>query len=103
MERRSAIAFIALKTDSSIVKPSWAAKRAARSMRSGSSENESSGVLGVRSVVFSKSVTPLCGSMNSGVGVVSSIAIAFTVKSRRSKSPSIVSPKFTSGLRESLS
>ena len=40
---RSAIAVIAATTAGSTVKPSWAANRAARIIRSGSSENESSG------------------------------------------------------------
>ena len=75
-------------------------KRAARIMRSGSSLNESVAAPGVRSTRFARSVTPLKGSINSGVGVVNSSAIAFTVKSRRPRSPIIESPKSTSGLRE---
>ena len=46
---RSAIAVIAATTSGATVKPSWAANRAARIIRSGSSENESSGAPGVRS------------------------------------------------------
>ncbi len=46
---RSAIAVIAATTSGSTVKPSWAANRAARIIRSGSSEKESSGRPGVRS------------------------------------------------------
>ena len=40
---RSAIAVIAATTSGATVKPSWAANRAARSIRSGSSPKESSG------------------------------------------------------------
>ena len=46
---RSAIAVIAATTSGATAKPSWAAKRAARIIRSGSSEKESSGRPGVRS------------------------------------------------------
>ena len=59
IESRSAIDFIATRTSSSIVNPSCAAKRAARNIRSGSSEKESSGELGVRNTRFKRSVTPL--------------------------------------------
>ena len=40
---RSAMSVIAATTSGATVKPSWAANRAARSIRSGSSENESCG------------------------------------------------------------
>ena len=43
---RPAIAVIASTTSGATVKPSWAAKRAARIIRSGSSEKESSGRAG---------------------------------------------------------
>ena len=59
IESRSAIDFIATRTASSMVNPSCAAKRAARNIRSGSSEKESSGELGVRNTRFKRSVTPL--------------------------------------------
>ena len=95
---RSAIAVIAATTAGSTVKPSWAAKRAARIIRSGSSEKESSGVPGVRSSPCARSTTPPYGSTNSRDG--SRTAIALTVKSRRPRSPSRESPKSTAGLRE---
>ncbi len=47
---RSAIAVIAATTSGATSKPSWAANRAARIIRSGSSEKLSSGRPGVRSV-----------------------------------------------------
>ncbi|CAB4532090.1 unannotated protein [freshwater metagenome] len=72
-------------------------------MRSGSSENDCSARTGVRRTLFVRSSIPPKGSMNSGDGVVSSKAIALTVKSRRERSPMIVSPNSTSGLRESSS
>ena len=55
---RPAIAVIAATTSGATVKPSWAAKRAARIIRSGSSENESSGAPGVRSTRSARSTTP---------------------------------------------
>ena len=69
-------------------------------MRSGSSLNESLGRPGVRRVLSAKSCKPLNGSMNSGLSVVNSNAIALTVKSRRDKSPLISLPYSTVGLRE---
>ena len=96
---RPAIAVIAATTSGATVKPSWAAKRAARIIRSGSSENESSGAPGVRSTRSARSTTPPKGSSNVREGTRT--AIALTVKSRRPRSPSSVSPKSTSGLRES--
>ena len=95
---RSAIAVIAATTDGSTSKPSWAAKRAARIIRSGSSEKESSGVPGVRSTRWARSTTPPYGSSTSRPG--RRTAIALTVKSRRPRSPARVSPKATSGWRE---
>ncbi len=95
---RSAIAVIAVTTAGSGVNPSWAAKRAARIIRSGSSENESSGVPGVRITLFATSAIPPYGSTNWCDG--SRIAIAFMAKSRRARSPSRLSPYDTSGLRE---
>ena len=93
------ISFIACRTSGAISKSSWLANRAARIMRSGSSEKEFSAFTGVRKTLFAKSSKPLKGSINSGVFVVSSSAIELTVKSRRDKSPSIESPYSTSGLR----
>ena len=89
---------IAATTAGSTSKSSWAANRAARSIRSGSSENESSGVPGVRSTPRARSARPPYGSTSARPGSV--IAIAFTVKSRRPRSPSSVWPYSTSGLRE---
>ena len=95
---RSAIAVIAATTSGATMKPSWAANRAARIIRSGSSENESSGVPGVRSSPWARSTTPPYGSSTMRPG--SRTAIALTVKSRRPRSPSSVSPKSTAGLRD---
>ena len=103
IEIRPAISLIAVITSSSKVKSSCAAKRAARIMRSGSSLNDCSARDGVRIIFFAKSSIPLNGSINSGVSVVSSNAIALIVKSRRDKSPSIESPYSTSGFLESSS
>ena len=98
---RSAKSFIDTRTLGSISKSNWLANRAARIMRSGSSLNESPGRPGVLKTFFDKSCKPLNGSRNSGASPVSSSAIAFTVKSRRDKSPRISFPYSTSGLRES--
>ncbi|MEY9487537.1 hypothetical protein RKD26_003331 [Streptomyces calvus] len=87
---RPAISFIAVTTSGATSKSSWAAKRAARIIRSGSSENDSSGVPGVRSTRAARSPRPPCGSMNRFSG--SATAIAFTVKSRRTRSSSMESP-----------
>ena len=72
-------------------------KRAARSMRSGSSRNETSGASGVRSRRAARSAAPPNGSTSSGSG--SRNAIALTVKSRRERSVSMSSEYATSGLR----
>ena len=101
MPIRSAIAVIAATTGGSTVNPSWAAKRAARIIRSGSSEKESSGVPGVRRSPCARSTTPPYGSTNARDG--RRTAIALTVKSRRRRSPSSESPKSTAGLREEAS
>ena len=100
IESLSDILVIASITSGATVKPSWLINLAARIIRSGSSEKESSGLPGVLNTFFAKSSTPLNKSINSGVSPVSSSAIAFTVKSLRAKSPSIESPKSTSGLRD---
>ena len=94
---RSAMSVIAATTSGATVKPSWAAKRAARIIRSGSSEKESSGVPGVRSRRWARSTTPPKGSSSRFSGSTS--AIEFTVKSRRARSPTNESPYATSGLR----
>ena len=95
---RSAIPVIAATTSGATTKPSCAANRAARSIRSGSSEKESSGVPGVRSRPDARSITPPYGSSTTRPG--SRTAIALTVKSRRPRSPSRVSPKSTVGFRD---
>ena len=98
---RPAISVIARTTSGSTVKPSCAANRAARIIRSGSSEKESSGVPGVRSTPWARSTTPPNGSSKLRSGNVT--AIALTVKSRRPRSPARLSPYATAGLRESAS
>ena len=103
IEIRPAISFIASTTSSSKVKLSWAANLAARIMRSGSSLKDCSALAGVLIIFLARSSIPLNGSINSGVSVVNSRAIALIVKSRLDKSPSIESPYSTSGLRESSS
>ena len=65
---RSAIAVIAATTSGATVKPSCAANRAARSIRSGSSEKESSGRPGVRSSRWARSTTPPYGSSTTRPG-----------------------------------
>ncbi len=81
---------IAATTSSAAVKPSWAAKRAARIIRSGSSLNDCCGVPGVRSSRRARSSRPPNGSTRRRVAM--STASALTVKSRRDRSPSRVSP-----------
>jgi len=56
---------------------------------------------GVRNTLVSRSTAPPKGSTSTGSGVVSSRAIALTVKSRRDRSISMSSAYDTSGLRES--
>ncbi|OLB96812.1 MAG: hypothetical protein AUI15_13590 [Actinobacteria bacterium 13_2_20CM_2_66_6] len=77
--------------------PSWAARRTARSMRSGSSENVTSAGRGVRRRRRSRSARPPSGSC---MRPSKSISIALTVKSRRSRSSSTEAGR-TNGLRES--
>ena len=96
---RSAMSVIAATTAGSTSNPSCAANRAARIIRSGSSENDSCGVPGVRSTPAARSSRPPNGSSNRRSGSVT--AIAFTVKSRRPRSPASESPYTTAGLRES--
>ena len=69
-------------------------------MRSGSSENDCSALAGVLNTFFAKSSSPPNGSINSGSAPVSSSAMELTVKSRLERSPSMLSPNSTSGLRE---
>ena len=73
-----------------------AMKRAARSIRSGSSTNETSGASGVRSRRAARSTAPPYGSISSGSG--SRSAIALTVKSRRDRSVSMSSENGDLGL-----
>ena len=61
---RSAIAPIAARTAGSTANPSWAANRAARIIRSGSSSKDCSGVTGVRSTPAARSASPPNGSTN---------------------------------------
>ncbi len=90
MPRRSAIVQIASAVSGSMPKPSCATKRTARIMRSGSSSNDWRGSTGVRNTRFDRSFAPPKGSTNSRSGTRN--AIAFTVKSRRDRSPSSESP-----------
>ena len=98
MDSRDAWARIAACTSSATVNPSRAANRAARSIRSGSSENESSGRPGVRIIRSCSAASPPNGSTSSYDG--SRAAIALIVKSRRTRSSSSDVPYFTSGLRD---
>ena len=92
---------IAATTSGATVKPSWAANLAARIIRSGSSEKESSGRPGVRIRRWARSTTPPCGSSKTRPGIET--AIALMVKSRRPRSVTSESPYATSGLRETRS
>ena len=97
------ISVIAVRTSGAIAKPSCAANRAARIIRSGSSLKDCSGVPGVRNCFAIRSCIPLCGSIKRLSFPSNSKAIALTVKSLLLKSPSRESPYCTSGLRLSLS
>ena len=92
---------MAFMTSRSTSRPSWALKRAARMMRSGSSSKDCSADTGVRRLPSARSARPPQGSTRAICG--RRIAIALTVKSRRVRSPSSVSPKVTSGLRDPIS
>ena len=84
---RPAMSVMARTTPGSTVKSSWAAKRAARIIRSGSSEKDSSGRAGGAQHLRARGrSTPWNGSSNFRSGRVT--AIALTVKSRRPRSPS---------------
>ncbi len=96
---RGASSVIASRTSALTVKSSCAVNRAARSIRSGSSVNESCGRPGVRSTLALRSASPPNGSASSSEG--SRAAIALTVKSRRDRSASSEVPYSTLGLRES--
>ena len=67
-----------------------AAKRAARMIRRGSSSKDCSALTGVRRIPAARSARPPQGSTSSRSG--SRSAMALTVKSRRVRSPSSVSP-----------
>ena len=101
IDSRSACAVIASTTSSATSKPSWAEKRAARIIRSGSSVKESCAVPGVRMIPAVRSACPPNRSTKARSG--SRIAIALMVKSRRTRSPWRECPKSTCGLRESAS
>ncbi len=88
---------IALVTSGATWKPSLAANRAARSIRSGSSANDSRAVAGVRIVCSRRSISPPYGSENTWPGTET--AIALIVKSRRRRSSCRLSPYETIGFR----
>ena len=98
MSSRGANSVIAAARSGATVQPSWAANRAARSVRSGSSLSDSPGRPGVRSTLSRRSAKPPKRSTTSKEG--SRAAIALIVKSRRARSPSRVRPKLTAGLRD---
>ena len=79
--------------------PNPAMKRAARSMRSGSSVKDTSGSMGVRSTAAARSPAPSKGSIRRGEPVVTSIAIELIVKSRRERSATTSSLNSTVGFR----
>jgi hypothetical protein len=76
-------------------KPSCDTNRNARSIRRGSSLNDSSAAIGVRRILRPRSLTPSNGSTAALSG--NRIAIAFTVKSRRDRSVSMFASNVTSG------
>ena len=86
---RSRISPTAATSAGSGSRPYSAMNRAARIMRSGSSENDSCGSSGVRSTLAARSAAPPNGSMSSGSGRAS--AMALMVKSRRDRSASMAS------------
>ena len=98
MASRGASSVMPARSSGATVKPSWAANRAARMIRSGSSLSECSGRPGVRSTLSCRSRIPPNGSTSSWPG--SRAAMALTVKSRRDRSSISDSPYFTSGLRD---
>ena len=88
---------IASTTRGAGVTSSWDTNRAARSIRSGSSVNDTSGSSGVSSVFVARWRTPPNGSTNAPPG--SRTAIALIVKSRRDRSVSMSLANVTAGLR----
>jgi len=98
IESRDACVPIAARTSSATENPSLAANLAARMMRKGSSENESSGRPGVRITRSRSAARPPNGSTSSYDG--SRAAIALIVKSRLARSSSSDVPYLTSGLRD---
>ena len=98
IDSRAACSRIASCTSGATANPSRAANRAARRIRSGSSENESSGRPGVLITRSASAASPPNGSTSSNEG--SRAAIALIVKSRRSRSATRDVPYFTSGLRD---
>ena len=94
VSRRAVIASVVAGSTSN---SSCEANRAARSMRSGSSPKLTRGSIGVRRRPATRSSTPPVGSIRVRSGT--RMAMAFTVKSRRTRSPSRLSPKATTGLR----
>ena len=99
MESRPCIVSTAAVSAGSGSSEKRAAKRAARSMRSGSSAKEISGSSGVRNRPAARSPSPSKGSISSMSGRRN--ASALMVKSRRDRSTARSSPKVTSGLRDS--
>ena len=96
-----AISTSASTTRGATEKPSCETNRAARSIRSGSSPNDTSGADGVSSTFARSAAKPPRGSRNSpGPSGVMRTAIALTVKSRRTRSSSRLEPNRTSGLRD---
>src|SRR4051812_19057007 len=95
--RSAAMSRMAARTASSTVNRSLEANRAARSIRSGSSPNDSAGVPGVRMSPAARSARPPYGSVNSWPGRLT--AIALIVKSRRRRSSSSDVPYATVGFR----
>ena len=94
------ISAIARNTRGASVNPSWETNRQARSMRNGSSAKDCSGAAGVSRTPTSRASIPFRGSTNSWrPSGCRRTAMALTVKSRRIRSPSRVSPKTTSGFR----
>jgi hypothetical protein len=99
ISRRSAIERTDASSSSVGVSSNDEMNRAARIIRSGSSEKDTSGSTGVRRTLPARSATPSNGSINVGSSEVTSRAIALIVKSRRDRSASISVAKSTCGLR----
>ena len=97
MARRSRISVIARTTRSDGSTSSCETNLAARSMRSGSSENATSGSSGVSRIFAARCFTPPNGSTNAPSG--NRTAMALIVKSRRERSVSMSFANVTAGLR----